>query len=67
MPESPATASIAWVYLDERPRRTFRRWVQPALPVYRAQVYVMAGFLEQSRIDGIAEAVASRLRVDVPA
>ena len=62
LPESPATASIAWVYLDERPPAHMTvGGVQPGRPVYRAQVYVMAGFMEQSRIDGLVREVTDAI------
>jgi hypothetical protein len=62
LPESPATASIAWVYLDERPSAHMTvGGVQPARPVYRAHVYVMAGFMEQSRIDGLVREVTDAI------
>jgi phenylpyruvate tautomerase PptA (4-oxalocrotonate tautomerase family) len=62
LPETPATASIAWVYLDERPSAHISvGGVRPARPVYRAHVYVMAGFMEQSRIDGLVREVTDAI------
>ncbi|MDT7680155.1 MAG: hypothetical protein QOG57_465 [Pseudonocardiales bacterium] len=62
LPESPATASIAWVYLDERPPAHISvGGAEPARPVYRAQVSVMAGFMEQSRIDGLVREVTDAI------
>jgi phenylpyruvate tautomerase PptA (4-oxalocrotonate tautomerase family) len=54
LPESPATAAISWVYLDERPATQMSvGGSPPAQPVYRAQVKVLQGFMEQSRVDGM--------------
>jgi phenylpyruvate tautomerase PptA (4-oxalocrotonate tautomerase family) len=62
LPETPATASIAWVYLDERPAANISvGGVQPATPVYRAHVSVMAGFMEQFRIDGLVREVTEAI------
>jgi phenylpyruvate tautomerase PptA (4-oxalocrotonate tautomerase family) len=50
-----AARSIAWVYLDERPAHHVSVAGRPATqPVYRINVHVMAGFMDQSRIDGMA-------------
>jgi phenylpyruvate tautomerase PptA (4-oxalocrotonate tautomerase family) len=52
------TASIAWVYLDERPRDSFSVGGHaPTQHVYRANVRVMSGFMEQDRIDGMAREI----------
>jgi phenylpyruvate tautomerase PptA (4-oxalocrotonate tautomerase family) len=62
LPETPATASIAWVYLDERPPAHISvGGVQPARPVYRAHVSVMEGFMEQTRIDGLVREVTDAI------
>jgi phenylpyruvate tautomerase PptA (4-oxalocrotonate tautomerase family) len=62
LPETPATASIAWVYLDERPPAHISvGGVQPSRPVYRAQVRVIAGFMDQSRIDGLIREVTDAI------
>jgi phenylpyruvate tautomerase PptA (4-oxalocrotonate tautomerase family) len=62
LPETPATASIAWVYLDERtPAHISVGGVQPPRPVYRAQVRVIAGFMDQSRIDGLIREVTDAI------
>ena len=62
LPETPATASIAWVYLDERPpAHVSVGGAQPPRPVYRAQVSVMAGFMEQTRIDGLVREVTEAI------
>lgn len=53
-----ATGSVAWVYLDERPRRHIT--VAGAVPtqnIYRINIRVMVGFMDQSRIDRMAREV----------
>jgi phenylpyruvate tautomerase PptA (4-oxalocrotonate tautomerase family) len=48
-------ASIAWVYLDERPRDHISVGGHGLTQnVYRINVRVMAGFMDQERIDGMA-------------
>ncbi len=52
---SESTASIAWVYLDERPRLSVSVGGHPLTQnVYRINVRVMAGFMDQQRVDGMA-------------
>lgn len=50
------TASVAWVYLDERPKHhiTIAGNV-PEQNIYRINVRVMVGFMDQTRLDGLAE------------
>jgi phenylpyruvate tautomerase PptA (4-oxalocrotonate tautomerase family) len=49
-----AARSVAWVYLDERPKHQISVGGRPLTqPVYRINVHVMAGFMDQSRIDGM--------------
>jgi hypothetical protein len=66
LPETPATASIAWAYLDERPAPHISvAGHAPERPVYRAHVRVMQGFMDQARIDGmIAEFTEAILKAD---
>ena len=50
-----ASASVAWVYLDERPRQSVSVGGKPITQnIYRINVRVMAGFMDQVRIDGMA-------------
>jgi phenylpyruvate tautomerase PptA (4-oxalocrotonate tautomerase family) len=53
-----AAGSVAWVYLDERPAHQVsvggRALTQP---LYRVNVHVMEGFMDQSRIDGMVRDV----------
>ncbi len=50
-----STASIAWVYLDERPRHSVSVGGHPLTQnVYRINVRVMDGFMDQKRIDGLS-------------
>jgi phenylpyruvate tautomerase PptA (4-oxalocrotonate tautomerase family) len=53
--EATETAgSVAWVYLDERPAHHVSVGGRPPTQVvYRINVYVMAGFMDQRRIDGM--------------
>src|SRR5258707_8078141 len=49
------SASIAWAYLDERPRHHIGVGPRPMTQnIYRINVRVMAGFMDQERIDGMA-------------
>lgn len=49
-----AAASIAWVYLDERPRRHVGVGGRLATQnIYRINVRVMVGFMDQERIKGM--------------
>jgi phenylpyruvate tautomerase PptA (4-oxalocrotonate tautomerase family) len=49
-----AAGAIAWVYLDERPAHQISVGGRPLTQaVYRINVHVMAGFMDQSRIDGM--------------
>jgi phenylpyruvate tautomerase PptA (4-oxalocrotonate tautomerase family) len=62
VPESPATASISWVYLDERPRATISVGGDPLTQsVYRAHVRVMSGFMQQSRVDGMVRDITDAI------
>jgi hypothetical protein len=48
-------ASVAWVYLDGRPRHSISVGGHDLRQnVYRINVRVMAGFMDQERIDGMA-------------
>jgi hypothetical protein len=50
-----SAASVAWVYLDERPRNSISVGGHDlSQNVYRINVRVMAGFMDQERIDGMA-------------
>ncbi|QBR01387.1 hypothetical protein [Paraburkholderia pallida] len=60
------TGSVAWVYFDERPRRhiTVAGRV-PGQNIYRLNVRVMTGFMDQARIDNLTrELTASVLEAD---
>jgi phenylpyruvate tautomerase PptA (4-oxalocrotonate tautomerase family) len=49
------SASIAWAYLDERPRHHIGVGARPmSQNIYRINVRVMAGFMDQERIDGMS-------------
>jgi phenylpyruvate tautomerase PptA (4-oxalocrotonate tautomerase family) len=62
IPDTPATAAIAWVYLDERPPTHISvAGEPPAQPVYRAHVRVMQGFMEQSRVDGMIREITEAI------
>jgi phenylpyruvate tautomerase PptA (4-oxalocrotonate tautomerase family) len=54
--EATATAaSVAWVYMDERPRQHISVGGKPLTQnIYRINLRLMAGFMEQARIDGVA-------------
>ena len=50
-----STRTIAWVYLDERPRDHIGVGGHGLTQnIYRINVRVMAGFMDQGRIDGMA-------------
>ena len=62
VPETPATASIAWVYLDERPRAAISVGGESLTQsVYRVHVRVMSGFMEQTRVDGMVRDVTDAI------
>jgi phenylpyruvate tautomerase PptA (4-oxalocrotonate tautomerase family) len=54
--EATATAaSVAWVYMDERPRQRISVGGKPLTQnIYRINLRLMAGFIDQARIDGVA-------------
>ncbi len=60
------SASVAWVYLDERPQHHVTvAGKSPKQNIYRVNVRVMAGFMDQKRIDSLArELTDSILEVD---
>ena len=50
-----SNATVAWVYLDERPRHSVSVGGHALTQnIYRINVRVMAGFMDQKRIDGMA-------------
>jgi phenylpyruvate tautomerase PptA (4-oxalocrotonate tautomerase family) len=52
------TQSIAWVYLDERPRASIAVGGHPLTQnVYRVHVSVMAGFMDYERIEGMVKEI----------
>jgi phenylpyruvate tautomerase PptA (4-oxalocrotonate tautomerase family) len=62
VPETEASAAIAWVYLDERPRASVSVGGRPLTQnVYRVHVRVMAGFLDQERTDGMVREVTDAI------
>src|SRR5260221_3385458 len=49
------SASVAWAYLDERPRHHIRVGSRPMTQnIYRINVRVMAGFMDQERVNAIS-------------
>lgn len=51
-----SSATVAWVYMDERPPQSVSVGGRPmSQNVYRINVRVMAGFMDQQRIDGMAK------------
>src|SRR6266446_6608737 len=53
-------ASVAWVFLDERPTgRISVGGKPPGQNIYRINVRVMVGFMDQERIDGMVEEIPS--------
>jgi phenylpyruvate tautomerase PptA (4-oxalocrotonate tautomerase family) len=62
IPANEVTASIAWVYLDERPRDSLSVGGTPLTQnVYRAHVRVMSGFMDQERVDGMVRDVTAAI------
>ncbi|OAJ59220.1 hypothetical protein A6V36_28190 [Paraburkholderia ginsengiterrae] len=61
-----SSASVAWVYLDERPLHHITvAGKSPGQNIYRINVRVMAGFMDQKRIDSLArELTDTILEVD---
>jgi phenylpyruvate tautomerase PptA (4-oxalocrotonate tautomerase family) len=59
-------ASVAWVFLDERPTgRISVGGKPPGQNIYRINVRVMVGFMDQERIDGmVAELTKAVLAAD---
>jgi phenylpyruvate tautomerase PptA (4-oxalocrotonate tautomerase family) len=60
------SAYVAWVYLDERPQHHITvAGKSPKQNIYRVNVRVMAGFMDQKRIDSLArELTDAILEVD---
>ena len=49
------SASVAWAYLDERPRHHIGVGSRPMTQnIYRINVRVMAGFMDQERVNGMS-------------
>src|SRR5437868_14213092 len=56
------TQSVAWVYLDERPRDSISAGGRPlAQNVYRVNVSVMVGFMDYERIDGMVREITDAI------
>ncbi|MDQ1516105.1 MAG: hypothetical protein QOE80_1935 [Actinomycetota bacterium] len=56
------TQSVAWVYLDERPRDSVSAGGRLlAQNVYRVNVSVMVGFLDYERIDGMVREITDAI------
>ncbi len=56
------TQSIAWVYLDERPRDSISAGGQPLTQnVYKVTVSVMVGFMDYERIEGMVKEVTDAI------
>ena len=61
--DNETAASVAWVYLDGRPRHSISVGGHDlSQNVYRINVRVMAGFMDQERIDGMARDLTQRRR-----
>jgi hypothetical protein len=60
------SASIAWAYRDERPRRHIGVGPRPMTEnIYRINARVMAGFMDQERVDGMSrELTGAELAAD---
>jgi hypothetical protein len=60
------SASIAWAYLDERPRRHIGVGPRPMTEnIYRINARVMAGFMDQEPVDGMSrELTGAELAAD---
>lgn len=61
-----ASQSIAWVYLDERPKDSISAGgLAPGQNLYLVNVRVMVGFMDYARIDGmVADVTQSILEAD---
>lgn len=56
-------ASVAWVYLDKRPRHHVTvAGKPPQQNIYRINVRVMVGFMDQTRIDNLARELTESVR-----
>ena len=56
------TQSVAWVYLDERPRENVSAGGRPLTQnVYRVNVSVMVGFMDYERIDGMVKEITEAI------
>lgn len=54
------SASVAWVYLDERPQHHVTiAGNAPTQNIYRVNVRVMEGFMDQTRIDNLSRELTS--------
>jgi phenylpyruvate tautomerase PptA (4-oxalocrotonate tautomerase family) len=57
-----AAASVAWVYLDERPVQHITAGGHALTqPIYRINVSVMVGFMDQGRIDGMVRELTDQV------
>jgi phenylpyruvate tautomerase PptA (4-oxalocrotonate tautomerase family) len=56
------TQSVAWVYLDERPRNHISAGGRPLTQnVYRVNVSVMVGFMDYDRINGMVKEISEAI------
>ncbi len=56
------TQSVAWVYLDERPRESMTAGGRPLTRnIYRVNVSVMIGFMDYERIDGMVKEITEAI------
>ena len=56
------TQSVAWVYLDERPRESMSAGGRPLTQnIYRVNVSVMVGFMDYERIDGMVKEITEAI------
>jgi phenylpyruvate tautomerase PptA (4-oxalocrotonate tautomerase family) len=56
------TQSVAWVYLDERPRESISAGGGPLTQnIYRVNVSVMVGFMDYDRINGMVKEISEAI------
>jgi len=56
------TQSVAWVYLDARPRESMSAGGRPLTQnIYRVNVSVMVGFMDYERIDGMVKEITEAI------
>jgi len=56
------TQSVAWVYLDDRPRDSISAGCEPLTQnIYRVNVSVMVGFMDYDRINGMVKEISEAI------